>query len=177
MIISVEKAKSLIGFPDWSDEKIEMKLKAVEQTIRAYTNNNFQNREIRIQAFIRAGVFMSESLIPFAAGDTVQVSESRFNSGLFTVSEEPGDTTFMVSEKTRDEDNVLVTKVEYPADVVACAVNLMEWEVNNRAKVGIQSETLSRHSTTYFNMDGANNVMGYPASLLGCLKPYRKARC
>ena len=37
MIISVEKAKSLITFPGWTDEKIEMKLKAVEQTIRAYT--------------------------------------------------------------------------------------------------------------------------------------------
>ena len=96
---------------------------------------------------------------------------------LFTVSEVSNDTTFMVSGETRDEDDVLVTKVEYPADVVACAVNLMEWEVNNRAKVGVQSETLSRHSVTYFNMDGANNVMGYPASLLGCLKPYRKARC
>ena len=177
MIISVEKAKSLISFPNWSDEKIEMKLKAVEQTIRAYTNNNFQNRGIRVQADIAAGVFMSESLIPFAAGDTVQVSESRFNSGLFTVSEVSNDTTFTVEEDTRDEDDVLVTKVEYPADVVACAVNLMEWEVNNRAKVGVQSETLSRHSVTYFNMDGVNNVMGYPASLLGCLKPYRKARC
>ena len=177
MIISVEKAKSLISFPNWTDEKIEMKLKAVEQTIRAYTNNNFQDRGCRIEAFIRAGVFLSESLIPFDAEDTVQVSESRYNSGLFTVSAVTGDTTFTVSEDTRDEDDVLITKVVYPADVVACAVNLMEWEVNNRAKVGVQSETLSRHSVTYFNMDGTNNVMGYPASLLGCLKPYRKARC
>lgn len=177
MIISVEKAKSLISFPNWTDEKIEMKLKAVEQTIRAYTNNNFQDRGCRIEAFIRAGVFLSESLIPFDAEDTVQVSESRYNSGLFTVSAVTGDTTFTVSEDTKDEDDVLITKVVYPADVVACAVNLMEWEVNNRAKVGVQSETLSRHSVTYFNMDGTNNVMGYPASLLGCLKPYRKARC
>ena len=177
MILSVEKAKSLISFPNWTDEKIEMKLKAVEQTIRAYTNNNFQNRGIRVQACIRGGVFMSESLIPFAVDDTVQVSESLYNSGLFTISSEPGDTTFEVNEDTCDEDDVLVTKVEYPADVVDCCVNLLEWEVNNRGKVGIQSETLSRHSVTYFNMDGANNIMGYPASLLGCLKPYRKARC
>lgn len=175
MIISVEKAKSLISFPNWTDEKIEMKLKAVEQTIRAYTNNNFQNRGIRIQACIRAGVFMSDSLIPFAVDDTIQVSESRFNSGLFTVSVESGDTTFMVNEDTRDEDDVLVTKVEYPADVVNCCVELMEWAVNFAGKVGIKSETLSRHSVTY--EDSATMFMGYPASLLGCLKPYRKARC
>ena len=175
MIISVKKAKSMITFPGWTDEKIEMKLKAVEQTIRAYTNNNFQNRGIRIQACIRAGVFMSESLIPFSVDDTVQVSESRYNSGLFTVSVESDDTTFMVNEDTRDEDDVLVTKVEYPADVVNCCVELMEWAVNFAGKVGIKSETLSRHSVTY--EDSATMFMGYPASLLGCLKPYRKARC
>lgn len=177
MIISVEKAKEFVNFNGWTDEKIKLKLLAVEQTIRAYTNNNFQDRGCRVQADIAAGVFMSESLIPFSAGDTVQVSESRHNNGLYTVFE-TGDTTFTVSDDiTRDEDSVLVTKVVYPADVVACCVNLLEWEVNNRGKVGVQSETLSRHSVTYFNMDGANQVMGYPASLLGCLKAYRKARC
>ena len=175
MIISVEKARSLIGFPEsWTDEKIKMKLDAIEQTIRAYTNNNFQNRGFRVQADIAAGVFMSESLIPFSVDDTVQVSESRYNSGLYTVSE-TGDTTFMVNEDTRDEDDVLVTKVEYPADVINCCVELMEWAVNFAGKVGIKSETLSRHSVTY--EDSATMFMGYPASLLGCLKPYRKARC
>ncbi len=175
MIISVEKAKSLVSFPDgWTDEKIKMKLLAVEQTIRAYTNNNFQNRGFRVQACIRAGVFMSESLIPFSVGDTVQVSESRHNKGLFTVST-ADDRTFMVDEETRDEDSVLVTKIEYPADVVNCCVDLMEWTVNFAGKVGIKSETLSRHSVTY--EDSATMFMGYPAAMLGCLKPYRKARC
>lgn len=177
MIISVEKAKSLINFDGWADEKIRMKLLAVEQTIRAYTNNNFQDRDFRIWACIRAGVFMSDSLIPFEAGDTIQVSESKYNKGLFTVSFETDDTTFMVNEDTRDEDDVLVTKVVYPADVVACCVNLLEWELNNRGKVGIKSETLSRHSVTYFDQDASNQVMGYPVSLLGCLRAYRKARC
>ena len=176
MIISIEKAKELVSFPDsWTDEKIRMKLLAVEQTIRAYTNNNFQNRGFRVRADIRAGVFMSESLIPFAIDDTVQVSESQFNKGLFTVSAGTDDTTFMVNEETRDEDNVLVTKIEYPADVINCCVDLMEWAVNFAGKVGIKSETLSRHSVTY--EDSATMFMGYPASLLGCLKPYRKVRC
>lgn len=174
MIISVEKAKELVSFPGWTDEKIRMKLLAVEQTIRAYTNNNFQERGFRVRADIAAGVFMSESLIPFSVGDTVQVSESRLNKGLFTVYT-ADDQTFMVDEETRDEDSVLVTKVVYPADVVNCCVELMEWAANFAGKVGIKSETLSRHSVTY--EDSATMFMGYPASLLGCLKPYRKARC
>ena len=176
MIVSVERIKQLVTLDGWTDEKIRMKLDAIEQTIRAYTNNNFQNRGFRVQADIAASVIMSESLMPFDVGDTVQVSESLKTNGLYTITE-VNDLTAVVSESTHDEEDVLVTKVEYPADVVACAVNLMEWEANMREKVGIQSETLSRHSVTYANADGANQVMGYPASLLGCLKAYRKARC
>ena len=176
MIISVEKAKALIDFNGWTDERIEMKLKSVEQTIRAYTNNNFQDRGYRVLADIRDGVFVTEALSPFEVDDTVQVSESQFNNGLFTISG-TDDTTFTVSDDLKDENGVLVTKIVYPADVIDCCVNLLEWEKNNRAKVGIQSETLSRHSVTYFNQDASNQVMGYPVSLLGCLKAYRKARC
>ena len=174
MIISVEKAKSLISFPNWTDEKIEMKLKAVEQTIRAYTNNNVQNRGCRRTADIYNGVFMVDALPPFDVGDTVQISESDLNNGLFTVSA-VDDSTFSVEEAVKDEDGVLVTKIEYPADVVNCCVELMEWAVNFAGKVGIKSETLSRHSVTY--EDSSTMFMGYPASLMGCLKPYRKARC
>ena len=175
MIISVEQAKTLIDLADWTDAKIEMKLKAVEQTIRAYTNNNFQVRGYRVRADIANGVLTSDAEIPFENGDTVQISDSQLNNGLYTV-EMANSNTFTVSDDIKDEDSVLVTKIVYPADVIDCCLNLLEWEKEHRAKVGIQSETLSRHSVTYFNMDGGNNVMGYPASLLGCLKAYRKAR-
>lgn len=177
MIISVEKVKTLIELDGWTDEKIAMKLDAIEQTIRAYTNNNFQARGHRIRADIQAGVFVSESLVPFEVDDTVQVSGSRYSDGLYAVVG-TFDTSFMVSNEPRlDEECVTVTKVVYPADVVACAVNLLDWEKHNRDKVGISSETLSRHSVSYFAQDANNQLMGYPISLLGCLKAYRKARC
>lgn len=70
----------------------------------------------------------------------------------------------------------LTPKGEYPMDVKMGVVNMLNWDLENRDKVGIQSETISRHSVTYFNMDGANSSMGYPKSLLGFLKPYMKAR-
>lgn len=176
MIISVDRIKQLVTFDGWTDEKIKMKLDAIEQTIRAYTNNNFQQRGYRRAADIADGVFWVDAPVPFAVGDTVQVSESELNAGLFVV-EAADEATFTVDEPIEDERAVLVTKVVYPADVLACAVNLMEWEAHSREKVGIQSETLSRHSVTYFNMGASDQVMGYPASLLGCLKAYRKARC
>jgi hypothetical protein len=173
MIISVEQAKALIDLADWKDEKIEMKLKAVEQTIRAYTNNNFQVRGYRVQASITKGALVSESPIPFAIDDTVQISESLYNSGIFTISDIYG-TTFTVSEDIKDEGAVLVTKVEYPADVIDCCVNLLEWSKNYGGKVGIKSETLSRHSVTY--EDSATLFMGFPIGILNGLKLYKKVR-
>ena len=70
----------------------------------------------------------------------------------------------------------LTPEGEYPMDVKMGVVNLMKWEQNNRDKVGVSSETISRHSVTYFNMDGDNSIMGYPKSLMGFLKPYKRAR-
>ena len=75
-----------------------------------------------------------------------------------------------------DAEYNLVTKVEYPDAIVDGVINLMQWEVQNRSKVGIQSETLSRHSVTYFAQDANNQLMGYPVTLVGFLKPYIKAR-
>lgn len=173
MIISVEKAKELIDFKGWSDEKVARKLKAIEQTIRAYTNNNFQVRTCRKTADIVGGLFVVEALTPFKIDDTVQISESDLNAGLFTVASVT-DSTFMVTEDVADENDVLVTLVKYPEDVVDCALNLLEWDINNRAKVGIKSETLSRHSVTY--EDSASMFMGYPVGILNAVKLHKKVR-
>lgn len=176
MIITVEKARELVNLDGWTDAKIELKLKSIEHTIRSYTNNNFQDRDCRIIADIVEGVFCIEALNPFSKGDTIEVTEASLNKGLYTV-RLVNDYTFTVDGTVVEEKNVLVTKVHYPENVIECALNLLEWEVRNRNKVGIQSETLSRHSVTYFNMDGDNSVMGYPKSLLNVLKAYRKVRC
>lgn len=173
MIISVSEVKQLIDVKGWTDQKIERKLKAIEQTIRSYTNNRFQNTKVRISCPVvdqkLHGVHPA-----LKVGDTVQVTESNFNEGLYVINA-IDDSMIEVDTSLLDEAHVLVTKIEYPEDVVACCINLLEWEINNRSKVGIKSETLSRHSVTY--EDSATMVDGYPKSLLGCLKPYRKCRC
>lgn len=173
MIISVSEAKELVNFKDWSDKKIEKKLKAIEQTIRSYTKNNFQNRCIRSDCGVIAQKIHGN--VPgLNVGDTIQISESKFSNGLYVVNAIE-DRMITVDKNLIDEPHVLVTKVEYPEDVVDCAVNLLEWAVKYGGKVGVKSETLSRHSVTY--EDSATLYMGYPVSILGCLKSYRKARC
>lgn len=61
-------------------------------------------------------------------------------------------------------------------DIKLGVANMLKWEQNNRDKIGVSSETISRHSVTYFDMTGDNSLMGYPKALLGFLKPYKRAR-
>ena len=173
MLISVDELKNHLE-TNVKDTVLEGKLQALELAIRSYTNNNFQKRSIRTSCQVLSEKLYS-SYPHIKQGDTVQITRSRFNDGLYTVAEiEDG---FIKLNKTlTDESEVLVTKVEYPADVVMGAINMLKWDLDNRKKVGIQQETISRHSVTYFNMDGGNSEMGYPKSLMGFLKPYKKAR-
>lgn len=53
---------------------------------------------------------------------------------------------------------------------------MLKWDFGLRDKVGIKSETISRHSVTYFDMDKDNSLKGYPAALMGFLEDYIKAR-
>ena len=173
MIISVEDLRKHIE-TTVEDLVLEGKLQALELLIRKYTNNNFQNRGIRFRCPIMATKLYLKT--PFLkVGDTIQISESIYGDGIYTIKEIEED--FVVLDRPLfDEAGVFVTKVEYPIDVVFGAINIVKWDLENRDKVGIQSETIARHSVTYFNMDGGNSLMGYPKSLLGFLLPYKKVR-
>lgn len=176
MIMTVAELRQFVT-TDEEDQALEARLQALELLIRAYTNNNFQQRGFRVEADIRGGVFMSESLIPFAVGDTVMISQSDLQSDcLCTVKEITDDTTFTVNESCADDDCILVTKVVYPADVKLGVANMLKWQLDNGNKVGVASETISRHSVTYFDMTGDNSAAGFPKALTGFLRPYMKAR-
>ena len=174
MIVSVDKVMKLPEFVGQTESVIAEKLDAVEVLIRAYTNNNFQNRYVRFLAESLGNRLMGVSDF-LKVGDTVQISQSNVNDGLYTITE-ISDTFIRVDGNLYRYPDNLVTKVEYPADIKAGVIDLLKWEVKNRQKVGIKSETLSRHSVSYYDQDANNQVMGYPVALLGFLKPYIKAR-
>ena len=174
MILSVEELMILPEFRVQDEAILQKKLDALEILVRKYTNNNFQNRNIRFLASSDGKTLNGVS--PFLkVGDTIQVSESKVNDGLYVITAIT-EGTVTVDRNLFTVDHNLVTKVEYPIDIQMGIINLMKWEITNRDKVGIKSETLSRHSVTYFDMDSSNQVMGYPVSLLGFLEHYKKAR-
>ncbi len=159
------------------DSVLEAKLQAVELAIRAYTNNNFQVRAFRSVAISNGdSTLLCKGAVPFKPGDTLQITESDLMPGNLVTVAFVDDNVITVNEPLYEESGVVITKVKYPQDVKMGAVNLIKWELSNREKVGVASETISRHSVTYFDMSKENTSMGFPVSLLGFLKPYRKAR-
>lgn len=176
MIMTVDELKRYVQ-TDEEDQALEARLQALELLIRAYTNNNFQIRAIRAEADTAADhqiIFSNNA--PFAVGDTLQITESKFMPDMLVTVDTVEGGRITVKENIYDEPGVVVTKVHYPQDVKMGVVNLLKWELTNRDKVGVASETISRHSVTYFDMGNDNSLMGFPKALMGFLKPYMKAR-
>ena len=186
MLMTVEELRQYIS-TDETDEVLAAKLSALELTIRRYTNNNFINRHVWLDADILGGVFVSDALIPFREGDTIMISHSSMMQGMLcTVNEVAGDTTFTVNEEVYDEGNVFAYKVEYPMDVKLGAVNILKWQLRNEAansgdksQKDIRSETLSRYSVTYATDATESDLavdFGVPKKHVAFLTNYLKAR-
>lgn len=173
MITTVENLKKQVDCGTATDDLITARLEAIEAVIRAYTNNNFQMRSVRFAGRSEdADVYGVPRF--FTVGDTVQISASGVNDGLYIVNAVYDDHIELDKDLFPVEYN-LVTKIKYPADVIQCAVDLYKWKQTMGDKVGVKSETLSRHSVTY--EDSATLYMGYPVGILNGLNLHRKARC
>lgn len=183
MIISVEKLKQYIK-TDKADAVLEDMLQALELSIREYTNNNFIKRGIQFRCQVmQTKLYLSTPL--FAVGDTIQISDSIYSDGIYTVKEIEED--FIVLDKPLlDESAVLVSKVEYPKDVQMGVVEMLKWKLKNEAandgdvsKKTIQSETISRHSVTYATDSSEADLdeeLGVPKKHTAFLKHHKKAR-
>ena len=172
MIITIDNLKKQVTCND-TDDVITTKLQSIESVIRKYTNNNFQQRAIRFEG--RSSGLKVYGTSPFLnIGDTVQISASGVNDGLYQVTELGVDYVQLDRNLLPTNFN-RVTKIEYPADVVQVAVDLFKWKQEHGNKVGVKSETISRHSVTY--EDSATLFMGYPVGILNGLNLYKKARC
>ena len=177
MIMTVTELRQYVE-TDETDQMLEAMLHAIELSIRAYTNNNFQVRPFRAVAVAVSdgNKLMVNTAIPFKDGDTLQITESDLQANALVTVEAVSSDSIAVKEDLYDESAVVITKVVYPADVKMGVANMLKWELDNRDKVGIASETISRHSVTYFDMTGDNSTIGYPKAVLGFLRPYMKAR-
>lgn len=172
--MSVQDALDYIQKAGVPESVIRRKIAAIENLIRSETNNNFQRKELRFHAASSGGKLACGLPYFLREGDTIEINES-VNEGLYMVAKAE-DGVICLDRQLYDVPRNMVTKVEYPEDVQEGVLNLLQWEFNMRSKAGIKSETLSRHSVTYYDMGAENSADGYPAALIGFLEPYRQMR-
>lgn len=173
MIISLEDAKKI--YPDATQEDLD----GIEKSIRMLTNNPFQNRKVRFKQ-IR---FENETTIAvlgdiqgLRAEDTIQVSGSKWNDGLYVVSNIDGQLINLEGNPrlfTGTDPDTFLTKIEYPADILSGVRKLLTYDAKMRNKIGLKSKTVSRMSETYYDQNSGESVNGYPAALMSFINKYK----
>lgn len=175
MIIKLSEAQDLD--PDIEQEDLD----AFEEAVRRLTNNNFQNKNVRFKGLdiVEPNIIKVKSEIKgLRIGDAVEINYSDFNNGLYVV-KELSEKEIAVQEEAfyaEKSSDLMLTKVEYPADIKRGIKKLIEYYLKMADKIGIKSQTISRMHTTYYNVDASDNTEGYPASLLSFLDKYEKMR-
>ena len=186
MLVEIEDVLSLDEYQGADPEEVKRKILGIESAIRAYTNNYFTVRGARFTVPSFGGKLVGT--MPYInASDRVQITRSGFfnedryfvpngiNDGLYNVLSVSDGVTELDSD-LYDLDVNEVFLIRYPEAVKAGVLDLLKWEATGRDKVGVSSESLSRHSVSYYQFNDSEMLMGYPAALMGFLKPYVKAR-
>ena len=170
MIITVEELKTVSELSKIPDEQLELMSEGIEDFIRQYTNNNFIVKNVTFNTPSVNGKLETVSPL-IKVGDTVLISNSKYNNGVYVLTANDG----TLDKELFDDDDNKITLVKYPPSIKLGVVKLLKYNAKMDDKVGISSESLSRHSVSYAQ-PSSDSVGGYPSSLMSFLKPYMKAR-
>ena len=175
MIITLGDARAI------DDSITQEDLDAFEVAFRSLTNNNFQNKHIRFKDIEFVGenlIAVKDPIVGIRTGDTIEVNYSHYNDGLYVIESIDGKqitvqgTPFFVA----NTGGAMLTLVQYPADVTRGIKKLIAYDKKMASKVGIKSESISRMSTTYYDVNASETVDGYPTAMVSFLKKYEKMR-
>lgn len=176
MIISLEDAQVI------NPNVSQIELDGFENAIRQETNNHFQNLSVRfhqINFLSENKIVVLDNVEGLRIGDTVQISNSRLNDGLYVIEAiEGNEITFKFEPEFFPGAirSAFLTKVEYPADIVAGVQKLLQYDAKMEDKVGLKSKTVARMSETYFDQNSTETVAGYPAAMMSFIDKYRRMR-
>ena len=175
MIITLGDARAI------DDSITQDDLDALEAACRSLTNNNFQNKHIRFKDIEFVGenlIAVKDPIVGIKTGDTIEVNYSHYNDGLYVIESIDGKqitvqgTPFFVA----NTGGSMLTLVQYPADIARGIKKLIAYDKKMASKIGIKSESISRMSITYYDVNASENIDGYPAAMVSFLKKYEKMR-
>lgn len=177
------------------DNLIDQLIPLIEDDIREYCNNNFNDKNVYLIASAISFTHNSTSAdtinldiganqdgfveAQFKAGQTVQVEGSFNNNGFFDIESVTSTVMTLYTDESRpyfgqlvteDEDEfVRITKVKYPDALKLNVAQMCKYKLSTY-DYSVKSETVSRYSVEY-NQDLLN---GYPKSLMTGLNRWRR---
>ncbi|MDY7044426.1 hypothetical protein RVS70_09435 [Virgibacillus sp. M23] len=174
MIISLEEAQKIDSSITQDD------LDAFEQSVRSLTSNNFQMKQVRfmVTALNDRSITVSNTINGVRSGDTLELNYTQFNDGLYEIEEIKGDIVIIKGDPLYQEKpkQAILTLIKYPPDIKQGIKKLIKYDKKMAGKIGVKSETISRMSTTYYDVNATDNTDGYPKALLSFLNKYKKMR-
>lgn len=174
MLWSIDELKIMDKFSHIEVDILERKMSAIETAIRSYTNNNFMLLNTRTNCNCENGLLYCSTNV-FNVGDTVQITKSNYNNGVYVIENIDGN-CITLNEAINNENSVTITKIYYPDDVMDGALELLDWSINSQEKLFVSSESISRHSVSYRSFNDSEMAYGYPKILMGFCNPYKKMR-
>lgn len=173
MIISFDEAKKL--YPGVTQDDLD----GFETAIRQLTNNPFQNRKVRycnLRFENDNQIVVLANIEGLRKDDTIQISGSKLNDGLYVVDSVDGMIITLSGEPrlfTGNDAGAFLTKVEYPPDILSGVRKLLVYDAKMQGKIGLKSETVSRMSKTYYDQTSGETVNGYPAALMSFVNKHK----
>jgi hypothetical protein len=181
MIATLTEVKTILGITT-TDKDVHFTglMPVVQDDIIQYLNNYFlidvyyDSRTISFSAssiLDSANGFISNGLI----NGNVYVSGTRYNNGLYTVSNVTAG-TLTVGETLITEsagDKVRITVVQFPQSLKKAFADMLSWSVNQTQDIyGIKTETLPDG----YKIEYDTTLVGYPKSVVSQLNRWRKVR-
>lgn len=181
MIISLDDLKDLLKITKSdNDEWMQFRLDAIETMIVNKTNNKFINPNTKICDYLKfennqiIGVGINFVNMGYSQGNDIVVFNSKFNDGHYIIESVNDNTLTLTTNVKSEESNASIGVVNYPYDIISGVVKLMDYDIKMADKIGVKSETISRYSVTYYDMNSSENVEGFPSALLAFIKKYKK---
>lgn len=172
MIMTLDEAQ--LANPDITQAQLD----AFEVMVRNYTHNHFQVKGARFYGleFTTTGI-VNQAPSWLAVNDTIEISETLFNNGVYTVSAiTDTEITLNGSNELRPEtaDKAYASLVRYPADIAQGILKLIKYDYKMGDKIGVKMESISRMRTDYYDISTGENAEGYPKALIAFLTKYEK---
>lgn len=178
MIVTLEKAKALLGLDSSKDAYLASKLESLEVMIRNLTNNKFLDLKVRVKdGFTFEGnKIIGTGFDLFRVDNTIEIVDSLLNDGLYSVVSADNNSITVDRDLESEQSYAMITKINYPYDIVDGVIKLIQYDLKMGDKIGIKEESISRHSVSYYDVTSSESVEGYPATLMKFLDKYKKLR-